>query len=97
MGLFSNNLLAVHSSLTTALTTLICLLWVILLSCILFIRWDVSSQTERKQLLVLLKVSLFHGRAGHFLLLFLGIDALTTIMLPILYVPLFVFKLPAMV
>jgi len=50
-----------------SLTTLICLLWVILLSCTLFTRWDVSSQTERS-----------------FLMLFLGIDALTMIMLPIL-------------
>jgi len=50
-----------------SLTTLICLLWVILLSCILFTRWDVSSQAERS-----------------FLVLFLGIDALTMIVLPIL-------------
>ncbi|KAI9466150.1 hypothetical protein BJY52DRAFT_328716 [Lactarius psammicola] len=52
-----------------SLTTLICLLWVILLSCILFIRWDVSSQSERT-----------------FLMLFLGIDALTMVMLPILLI-----------
>jgi len=50
-----------------SLTTFICLLWVILLSCTLFIRWDVSSQSERS-----------------FLMLFLGIDALTMIILPIL-------------
>jgi len=30
-------------------------------------------------------------------MLFLGIDALTMIMLPILYVPLFVYQFPAMV
>ncbi|KAH9048155.1 hypothetical protein EDB84DRAFT_1458731 [Lactarius hengduanensis] len=50
-----------------SLTTLICLLWVILLSCVLFTRWDVSSQSERT-----------------FLILFLGIDALTMIILPVL-------------
>lgn len=50
-----------------SLTTLICLLWVILLSCISFTRWDVSSQSERS-----------------FLMLFLGIDSLTIIMLPLL-------------
>ncbi|KAI0256638.1 hypothetical protein BJV78DRAFT_295539 [Lactifluus subvellereus] len=50
-----------------SLTTLICLIWVILLSCVLFLRWDVSSLSERS-----------------FLLLFLGIDTLTTIMLPVL-------------
>ncbi|KAF8275111.1 hypothetical protein EI94DRAFT_1712389 [Lactarius quietus] len=50
-----------------SLTTFICLIWVILLSCMLFIRWDVSSGSER-----------------YFLMLFLGIDALTMIMLPIL-------------
>lgn len=30
-----------------ALTTLICFIWVILLSCVLFLRWDVSSLSER--------------------------------------------------
>jgi len=50
-----------------SLTTLISLIWVILLSCVLFLRWDVSSLSERS-----------------FLLLFLGIDALTTVMLPVL-------------
>jgi hypothetical protein len=61
-----------------------------------FIRWDVSSQSERKQPLGLPKLSLVHWRAGSFLMLFLGIDALTMIILPILYVP-FVFQLPVMV
>ncbi|KAH9005091.1 hypothetical protein EDB86DRAFT_2796918 [Lactarius hatsudake] len=51
----------------TALTTFICLLWVILFSCVLFTRWDFSSQSERT-----------------FLILFLGIDALTMIILPVL-------------
>ncbi|KAH9981350.1 hypothetical protein BGW80DRAFT_1269818 [Lactifluus volemus] len=48
-------------------TTLICLIWVILLSCVVFLRWDVSSLPERS-----------------FVLLFLGLDTLTTVMLPIL-------------
>jgi len=50
-----------------SLTTLICLILVILLSCILFLRWDVSSSSER-----------------FFLFLFLGVDTLTVVMLPIL-------------
>ena len=33
-----------------ALTTLICFIWVILLSCVLFLRWDVSSSSEREWL-----------------------------------------------
>ncbi|KAI9510224.1 hypothetical protein F5148DRAFT_614004 [Russula earlei] len=52
-----------------SLTTFICLIWVILLSCVLFLRWEVSSQPERS-----------------FLFIFLGIDALTVIMLPILLI-----------
>ncbi|KAI0005976.1 hypothetical protein BJV74DRAFT_801240 [Russula compacta] len=48
-------------------TTLICLIWVILLSCVLFLRWEVISLSERS-----------------FLYIFLGIDTLTVIMLPIL-------------
>ncbi|KAI0306631.1 hypothetical protein B0F90DRAFT_1691731, partial [Multifurca ochricompacta] len=50
-----------------SLTTFICLLWVILLSCLLFIRWDASSLSERS-----------------FLMLFLGLDVLTMILLPVL-------------
>jgi len=50
-----------------ALTTLICLVYVILLSCLLFLRWDVSSQSERS-----------------FLFIFLVIDTLTVIILPVL-------------
>jgi len=50
-----------------SLTTLICLICVILLSCLLFLRWDVSSQSERS-----------------FLFIFLVIDTLTVIMLPVL-------------
>ncbi|KAF8478736.1 hypothetical protein DFH94DRAFT_751863 [Russula ochroleuca] len=37
-----------------ALTTLICLLWVILLSCVLFLRWEVSSLSERSFLFLFL-------------------------------------------
>lgn len=48
-------------------TTLICFIWVILLSCVLFLRWDASSSSERS-----------------FLFIFLGIDTLTAIMLPVL-------------
>jgi len=50
-----------------SLTTLICFIWVILLSCVLFLRWQVSSLPEQS-----------------FLFIFLGIDTLTVIMLPVL-------------
>ncbi|KAI0273570.1 hypothetical protein BC834DRAFT_854422 [Gloeopeniophorella convolvens] len=50
-----------------SLTTIICLVWAILLSCVLFIRWDLSSSAERS-----------------FVTLFLVIDAMTTIILPVL-------------
>ncbi|KAI0062330.1 hypothetical protein BV25DRAFT_672949 [Artomyces pyxidatus] len=50
-----------------AVTTFICFVWIILLSCLLFIRWGISSQSERA-----------------FLVLFLLVDIITMILLPIL-------------
>jgi len=39
-----------------SLTTLICLIWVILLCCILFLRWEVSSLSERSFLFIFLGI-----------------------------------------
>jgi len=41
---------------TFFLTTLICLIWVILLSCVLFLRWEVSTSPERSFLYAFLGV-----------------------------------------
>jgi len=39
-----------------SLTTLICFIWVILLSCVLFLRWDASSSSERSFLFIFLGI-----------------------------------------
>jgi hypothetical protein len=71
----------------TALTTLICFVWVILLSCVLFLRWEVSTSSERWWLSYRYDRGISNlCHIGSFLFSFLGVDTLTVIMLPILSV-----------